>query len=77
MSRQCAICSKKTVAGRRISHAHNVTNRTWKPNLQRLRVVIDGVTQRALICTRCLRSGKVQKPAPRTWEPETNEAPSS
>jgi large subunit ribosomal protein L28 len=77
MARQCAICGKKTVAGRRISHAHNVTNRTWKPNLQRLRVVIDGVTQRALVCTRCLRSGKVQKPAPRTWEPESSEAPTS
>lgn len=77
MSRQCAICAKKTVAGRRISHAHNVTPRTWKPNLQRVRVVIDGVAQRALVCTRCLRSGKVQKPAPRDWHPEITEAPSS
>lgn len=70
MARACAICGKKTVTGRRISHAHNVTSRTWQPNLQRIRTTIDGVTRRVFVCTRCLRSGKASKPAVRGWKPD-------
>jgi len=33
------------------------------PNLQKVRAVIDGVTQRVYACTRCLRSGFIAKPA--------------
>ena len=76
MSKQCAICGKGTVAGRSISHAHNVSNRTWEPNLQKVRAVIDGTTQRVWVCTRCLRSGKVQKPETRSWQPDEAEADS-
>jgi large subunit ribosomal protein L28 len=77
MSKQCAICSKKTVTGRSISHAHNVTSRTWQPNLQRVRAVVDGTTRRIWVCTRCLRSGKVQKPSVRVWQAEEQDAESS
>ena len=35
MSKMCAICGKKPVVGNNISHAHNVTKRRFKPNLQR------------------------------------------
>ena len=42
MAKQCDICGKKTVTGRSISHAHNVTSRTWQPNLQRVRALVDG-----------------------------------
>lgn len=62
MARACEICGKTTVFGRNVSHAHNVTSRTYLPNLQRLRVrVPGGGSRRARICTRCLRSGSVQK----------------
>ena len=37
------------------------TKRRFNPNLQRVRVFIDGVAKRAYICTRCLKAGKVQK----------------
>ena len=73
MSRQCAVCGKKTITGRKISHAHNVSSRTWQPNLQRVRAVIDGTVKRIMVCTRCLRSGKVNKPAARTWTPNQTE----
>jgi large subunit ribosomal protein L28 len=53
------------MSGHRVSHAHNVTNRKWHLNLKTVRAVVDGRPQRALACTRCIRSGKVQKPAPR------------
>jgi len=62
MARVCEICSKKTVFGHSISHAHNVTNRVWHPNLQRVRIREEnGRTRRVRVCTRCLRNGKVQK----------------
>lgn len=76
MARRCDICDRGTVSGHSISHAHNVSNRTWKPNLQRIRAIVDGATRRIWVCTRCLRSGKVQKPPVRNWSPES-EAPSS
>ncbi len=78
MARRCEICDRGTVSGHSISHAHNISNRTWKPNLQRMRAVIDGATRRVWVCTRCVRNGKIQKPPVRNWTPEPEtEAPSS
>ena len=74
MAKQCDICGKKTVTGRNISHAHNVTPRTWEPNLQKVRALVDGRAKRIRVCTRCLRSGKGQKPPVRDWKPEEAEA---
>jgi large subunit ribosomal protein L28 len=70
MAKQCETCGKKTVFGRNISHAHNVTNRTMEPNLQRVRALIDGKVRRVQVCTRCLRSGRITKAPVRTWKPE-------
>jgi large subunit ribosomal protein L28 len=39
-------------------------------NLRRVRAIVDGVTRRLWVCARCLRSGKVEKPAVRRWRPE-------
>jgi large subunit ribosomal protein L28 len=47
--------------GHTISHAHNVGSRRWNPNLQKVRVLTDGKVKRISVCTRCIRSGKVQK----------------
>jgi large subunit ribosomal protein L28 len=49
--------------GHRISHAHNVTNRRWNVNLQRVRAIVNGAARKIRVCTACLRSGKVQKAA--------------
>ena len=69
MAKVCTFCNKGTVAGNSISHAHNLTKRTWQPNLQRVRAFIDGTVRRVWVCTRCLRSGKLQKPPHRDWQP--------
>ncbi len=62
MARACDCCGKATVFGRNVSHAHNVTSRTFLPNLQRVRVrTAGGGSRRLRVCTRCLRSGRVQK----------------
>lgn len=75
MARQCYFCGKGTVFGSNISHAHNVTKRPFKPNLQKVRAMVDGAPQRVLACTRCLRSGKVVKVPTRKWSPEETATP--
>jgi len=38
------------------------TRRRFDPNLQKVRIVdAKGTKQRALVCTRCLKAGKVTK----------------
>lgn len=70
MAKRCEFCGRGTVFGRQVSHAHNVTPRTWQANLQRVRAHIGGGSRRVWVCTRCLRSGKLRKPPARTWRPE-------
>ena len=70
MARECDVCGKKTVFGNNVSHAHNVTPRTWEPNVQRVRALVNGGTRYVTVCTRCLRSGKVVKAPARKWKPE-------
>jgi large subunit ribosomal protein L28 len=63
MAKRCEICDKGPVVGRKVSHAHNVSSRRFEPNLQRVRVSVNGGTKRMRVCTRCLRSQKVVKAA--------------
>jgi len=63
MARSCGVCGKVGHVGNNVSHANNKTKRRWAPNLQRVRVVVEGATKRINACTRCIRSGKVQKSA--------------
>ncbi len=57
----CRICGKRKTVGNNVSHANNRTKREIYPNLQKMKVIIDGRSQRAYVCTRCVRSGLVQK----------------
>jgi large subunit ribosomal protein L28 len=61
MSKVCSVCGKKPAYGNNRSHSMVATRRRFEPNLQRVRILINGVTRRAYVCTRCLRSGKVEK----------------
>ena len=63
MAKRCAVCGKRPVVGRTVSHAHNVGPRRFEPNLQTVRVIVAGAARRIRVCTRCLRSGKVTKAA--------------
>jgi large subunit ribosomal protein L28 len=75
MSRICEYCGKKTVAGRQIARrgkakkdggvgikTTGVTNRVFRPNLQKVRAVVNGTVRRVRICTRCIKSGRLTKP---------------
>jgi len=64
MAKVCEICGKGPVTGNNVSHANNKTRRRWLPNLKRVRMVTDtGGVRRTRVCTRCIRSGAVVKPA--------------
>ena len=58
---KCEICGKAMVFGIRQSHSHRRTNRTWKPNIRRVKVMLNGTPKHIYACTRCLRSGKVTR----------------
>jgi len=75
MARECAVTGKKTISGRSIVrkglakkkggiglHVTSSTKRTFKPNLQRVRIKDEnGTIKRVWVSTKAIRSGKVQK----------------
>ncbi|HZK87444.1 MAG TPA: 50S ribosomal protein L28 [Syntrophomonas sp.] len=58
---KCDICGKGVSFGKKYSHSHIRTNRQWKPNVQRVKVLDEKTPKKMYVCTRCLRSGKVQR----------------
>ena len=63
MARVCEVCGKGPRFGNRISHAHNVSSKKRYPNVQRVRAMVNGAPRIIHACTRCIRSGKVEKAA--------------
>ncbi len=61
MSYKCAVCGKKPEAGNKRSHSNIKTRTKWMPNLQNVKLLLQGTVKYAWVCTRCLRSGKAQK----------------
>ena len=72
MGKFCEVCAKGTLNGNNVSHSNRKSHRLWAPNVQNVRVEMDGKVQRMNVCTRCLRSGKVRSALPtQTVEPTT------
>jgi len=78
MGMQCAVTGKKPILGNKISRRGKakylggigkkvtaVNRRKFKPNLQRVKVVIDGQVKRVRVCVAAIRSGLVQRPVKR------------
>ena len=58
---KCSVCEKGVSFGIAVSHSHRRSNRMWKPNVKRVKAMVDGSPMRIYACTRCLRSGKVTR----------------
>ncbi|MEE2775874.1 MAG: 50S ribosomal protein L28 [Acidobacteriota bacterium] len=58
MPRRCQITGKRPLRARNISHAHNVTNRFQKPNIQRKRIYVPELGRfiRLKVSTRAMRT---------------------
>ena len=53
---KCSVCGKGPQFGHNRSHSMRATNRMFKPNVFKRRMVIDGEIKKISICTRCLRT---------------------
>jgi large subunit ribosomal protein L28 len=67
MAAVCELCGKKPSFGMSLSHSHRRNKRRWNPNVQRKRVLVDGVARRVHVCTSCIRAGKIVSPPRRTY----------
>jgi len=53
---KCAHCGKKTTFGHSRSFSQRATNRTYRPNLQTVSVLEQGMLVRKTLCTKCIRT---------------------
>lgn len=58
---KCDVCGKGVSFGIKVSHSHRRANRMWKPNIKKVKAIVNGTPKTVHVCTRCLRSGKVQR----------------
>lgn len=58
---KCDYCGKEVKFGIKVSHSHRRSNRTWKPNIMRVKAIVNGTPKTVYVCSRCLRSGKVER----------------
>ncbi|MDD2371384.1 MAG: 50S ribosomal protein L28 [Firmicutes bacterium] len=58
---KCEICGKGQMSGNNVSHSHVKTKRKWNPNIQPVKASVAGASKKLNVCSRCLRSGKVER----------------
>lgn len=62
MSRVCSVCGKGQASGNQVSHSHRKTRRSWGANVQKVKIVgKSGSVSSEYVCTRCLRSDKIER----------------
>ncbi len=61
MAKICVVCNKSKASGFQISHSNIKTKRRWRPNIQRIKIMLDGTPRRVNVCTRCIKGGKVKR----------------
>ncbi|MCL2808253.1 MAG: 50S ribosomal protein L28 [Coriobacteriia bacterium] len=61
MSKVCTVCGKHPSSGRNVSHSHRVTNRMFKPNVQKVTIKVGDGFKKSNVCTKCLKAGKVAR----------------
>jgi large subunit ribosomal protein L28 len=82
MSRVCYFTGKRTTAGRSIARrgkakhlggvgrkVTGITKRKFKPNIQRVRAVVDGKVCRIKVSAKAIRMGLIEKPTKRDYKP--------
>ena len=82
MSRVCFFTGRKTSAGNTIARrgkakylggvgkkVTGITKRKFKPNIQKVRAIIDGKVCRIRVSAKAIKMGLVQKPVKRNYKP--------
>ena len=39
---KCSVCGKSVTFGHNVSHSNRKTNRVWKPNIRKVKAVVNG-----------------------------------
>ena len=81
MPRVCYFTGKKTSFGNQVTHrgkakylggvgtkVTGVTGRKFRPNIQKVRAVVDGQIVRIKVSTKAIRNGLITKPVRRTYK---------
>lgn len=63
MAAVCELCGKGRNVANNVSHSNIKTKTVQRPNLKRVRAMVDGTPKRIRVCTRCIRSGLVKRPS--------------
>ncbi len=53
---KCEACGKTTTFGHNRSFSLRATRRTFRPNLQKVTVMVDGRKVQKTLCTKCMRT---------------------
>jgi len=61
MSKQCEVCGKAPLKAAKLTFSHKQIVHRQTPNLQTVKVNVNGTSKKMTVCTSCLRAGKVQK----------------
>ena len=82
MSRECPYTGKRTVFGNSITRRGKakrlggvgkkitgITRRKFKPNIQKVRAIVDGKVCRIRVSTKAIRMGMITKPVKRSYKP--------
>ena len=82
MSRECYFTGKRTIFGNSITRrgkakrlggvgkkVTGVTRRKFKPNIQKVRAIVDGRVQRVRVSAKAIHMGLIQKPVKRNYKP--------
>ena len=61
MGKFCEVCAKGSMSGHNVSHSNRKTRRSFKANVQKVTYVADGKVENGYVCTRCLKSNKIER----------------
>ncbi len=74
MRKQCILCGKGAMSGKVLvrkglakkkggtgSKISRANKRKFLPNLQKMRILIDGHPKKVYVCTRCIKKGRIVK----------------
>ena len=42
---KCCVCGKGVVFGHNVSHSNRKTNRSWKPNIRKVKAMVNGTIE--------------------------------
>ena len=61
MARVCYVTGRRTNSGNSRSHAMNSSKRTWKANVQKVKIMVNGKVKKVYVSARALKSGKIER----------------